>query len=174
MLHTFSQGEYPAAVTAIRIIGIGSPFGDDQLGWYVADALKHSCYLDHLSQQQLSYIKTDRPGAGLVELLRGADLVILIDAMESGEPPGTVRRFEDNEIENAANPLSSHGFGVASALALAQALNDITARIILYGIEAHKMSSASPLPEVNKCTLSQGDINVIAQKIAADISLSGV
>lgn len=171
MFHALPQGKYPATVTVIRIIGIGSPFGDDQLGWHVADALKHSCYPDHLAPQQLTCIKTDRPGAGLVELMKGADLVILIDAMESGVSPGTVRRFEGREIEDVTAPLSSHGFGVASALALAQVLDDIPARVILYGIEGHELSSLSAIPEENKSTFSQDDINLIAQKIAADIKL---
>ncbi len=67
-------------------------------------------------------ILADRPGAGLVELLEGAEAVILIDAMHSGARPGTIREFAFDELPGAMRLVSSHDLGVAAAIRLAQKL----------------------------------------------------
>jgi len=164
MFHALPQGEYPAAVTPVRIIGIGSPFGDDQLAWHIVETLQQDAHFPQLQQQQLSFIKADRPGAGLLELMQGADLVILIDAMKSGARQGTIRRFEEHEIEDLTVPLSSHGFGVTAALTLAQALNAMPKKLILYGIEVQETEGI-------KFDSSLYDIEAIARKITTDAGL---
>ena len=150
----------PAA--PVRIIGIGSPFGDDRMGWHIVEALERDAYLSRFPRQHLSFIKADRPGAGLLDLMRGASLVILVDAMKSGAAPGSVKRLEAPELENISAPLSSHGFGVASALSLARVLDDMPARLVVYGIEAGETAGLESL-------LSHFDIDQMTRKIAFDI-----
>jgi len=149
-------------VTPVRIIGIGSPFGDDQLGWLVVDALQQNCYLDQTLRQPLTYIKADRPGANLLELMQQAGIVILIDAMQTGAEPGAVKRFESHEVENLVMPWSSHGIGIASTLALARALGELPSRLILYGIEIE--DARNPV-----CRLSQFDIDKIVRILVDDV-----
>lgn len=152
----------PSSATPVRIIGIGSPFGDDQAGWHIVETLEQDKRLKQFSRRHLSFIKSDRPGAGLLDLMHGARLVILVDAMKSGAAPGSIRRLEGLEIEDATTPLSSHGFGVASSLSLARALDDMPARLVLYGIEAGSTEGFEHL-------LSPYEINKISEAIAADI-----
>jgi hydrogenase maturation protease len=121
------------------ILGIGSPSGDDQAGWLVVDALAERA--DLAQRPDLRIEKLDRPGAALVERLRDADHAILIDAMQSGAAPGTVRHLCEGEWAAYRGGLSSHGFGVFDALALAQALQALPQRLDLYGIE---IGSAAP------------------------------
>jgi hydrogenase maturation protease len=54
----------------IRIIGIGSPFGDDAVGLEVARILAGS------QPRDCEVIASDRPGMALVDLLDGAEAVI--------------------------------------------------------------------------------------------------
>jgi hydrogenase maturation protease len=149
-------------VTPVHIIGVGSPFGDDQLGWLVIDALQHNHYLDQTLLQPLTYIKADRPGANLLELMQQAGIVILIDAMQTGAEPGTVKRFESHEVESLAMPWSSHGIGIASTLALARALGELPARLILYGIEIDDARNTDS-------SLSQFDIDKIVRILVDDV-----
>lgn len=121
-------------VTHIRIIGIGSPAGDDQAGWWVVDALRRSGVLDRLPCT-VDAISLDRPGAQLINHFSGADAVILIDAIKSDRPPGTIHRIDDIARLNDHYGLSSHGFGLASALALAHALGTLPKNWVLYGIQ---------------------------------------
>lgn len=143
---------------AIRILGIGSPFGDDKLGWEVITALRQSLQQSSLIQRlpahQISLATCDRPGSRLLELMQGADLVVLIDAVSSDAPVGTLLRLQGEQIETADGLLSSHGFGVASALALAKALNALPARVVLWGVEvgpAPETAADAPMrPEVEQ------------------------
>ncbi len=115
------------------ILGIGSPSGDDQAGWLVIDAL--AAWVDLAQRPDLRIEKLDRPGAALVERLHDADHAILIDAMQSGATPGTLHHLREGEWAGYRGGLSSHGFGVFDALALAQALQALPPRLDLYGIE---------------------------------------
>lgn len=77
-------------------------------------------------------------GARLMELWKGFDVVVLIDAVKSGAGPGTVHRFEAH-----ASPLpillfqesSTHLFGIPHAIELARAMNQLPAKLFVYGIE---------------------------------------
>jgi len=120
---------------SVRILGIGSPLGDDQAGWLTVDALLENGF------DQGKVAKLDRPGANLIPLLEGVPWVILVDAMQSGGQPGWVHRFDREDWPRYGSGLSSHGFGVLEALTLAQTLGSLPPRLDLYGIE---IGSANP------------------------------
>jgi hydrogenase maturation protease len=63
-------------------------------------------------------------GAALMEVWRGEETVIIIDAVKSGALPGTIRRFDARAqpIPKDAFRCSTHAFGVAEAIELARAL----------------------------------------------------
>jgi hydrogenase maturation protease len=115
----------------IRIIGIGSPFGDDAAGLEVARRMEaappHGCEV----------VAADRPGAALIDLFDGAGAVILIDAVRSGSSPGTIHDLDLDDIDCLGAALvSSHDFGVAAAVALAMKLGRAPAHGRVLGIEA--------------------------------------
>lgn len=114
----------------IRIIGIGSPFGADSCGLAAARRLERE------PPAGAQVVAVDRPGAALVDLLDGIDAAILIDAIRSGAPPGTVHDVDLREVlRSSPRPASSHDFGVAAAIHLAEALGKLPPRGRLLGIE---------------------------------------
>ena len=115
-------------MSRVRILGIGSPTGDDQAGWLTVDALL-AAGLDEVDIKKL-----DRPGANLIPLLENASRVILIDAMQGGSRAGEIQRFDQKDWPGYCNGLSSHGFGVLDALTLARELGSLPSRLDLYGI----------------------------------------
>jgi hydrogenase maturation protease len=121
-----------SAPEPVRVLGIGSPAGDDQAGWLAVDAL-----LAEGGAAGVSAVitKLDRPGANLIPLLENASWVILIDAMQSGGLLGQIRHFSHVDWPAYGHGLSSHGLGVVEALSLAQALGSLPPRLDLYGIE---------------------------------------
>jgi hydrogenase maturation protease len=119
----------------IRIIGIGSPFGDDAAGLEAARMLAAA------PPPRSEVVAADRPGAGLIDLFDGADAVILIDAVRSGAPPGTIHDRDLRELGDLRERLvSSHDIGVAAAIALAASLGRPPVRGRLVGIEVSSES----------------------------------
>lgn len=145
-------------MSRVRILGIGSPSGDDQAGWLAVDALL-ACGMP--AKGEILIKKLDRPGAGLIDQLDDAAWVILIDAMQSDSQPGRIRHFDRKDWPTYGHGLSSHGFGVLGALALARELGSLPCRLDLYGIE---IGPANPGEQAG------GDIRAAAQQLARRIA----
>ena len=135
-------------MSPVRILGIGSPFAGDDLGWLLAEALERAGLPRHFPAGMVHITLCDRPGSLVLPAMRGARLAILLDAMRSGAPPGTLRRMDMLELDDSAGLLSSHGFGVAEALALGRALEELPPRVLIYGIETGQAPSPPPLSDL--------------------------
>ena len=132
-----------------KIICIGSPFGDDQFGAWAYEQLRP--VIDP-SAAQLLYL--DRPGTRLIAELDGVDDLILIDAVKSGAAIGSVLRLEGAEVfRHLARHTSTHGFGVADALQLAQQLGQLPQSMVLLGVEAGEGDAHAPLSSQMKESL---------------------
>ncbi len=113
-----------------RIIGIGSPFGDDAAGLEAARRLAAT------PPPGAEVIAVDRPGATLIDLFDGADAVILIDAAHSGARAGTIHDIDLQVLaSHTLGLISSHDLGVAEAVQLAARLGRLPARGRVLGIE---------------------------------------
>jgi hydrogenase maturation protease len=124
-----------------RIIGIGSPFGDDAVGLEVARILSLA------PPPNCEVTVADRPGVGLVELLDGVSSTILIDGVRSGAPPGTLRELSFEDLEGfAAHFVSSHDFGLAAAIQLARKLGRAPAQGMVLGVEIAAVPAHIPGP----------------------------
>jgi hydrogenase maturation protease len=119
----------------LRIIGIGSPFSGDQLGLQAVTLLQQETRLS-FSPFEVDFLALDRPGSGLIDYFTGAEVVVLIDAMQSGQAVATVQRLNGDELLHQAGLPSSHSLGVAETLALAEALGALPQQLLIYGIEA--------------------------------------
>jgi hydrogenase maturation protease len=90
----------------IRIIGIGSPFGDDAVGLEVARRLAEA------PPPNCDVVAADRPGTDLIELLRDIQGAILVDAVRSGAPPGTLHELSFDELTGSVAILVEKAKGV--------------------------------------------------------------
>lgn len=143
LFHSFFKFKSEARVNLIKVLGIGSPFGEDQVGWRVAEALKTP-----LSIYQHVIIEChDRPGVRLIELMSEASTVFIIDAVKSNSEVGTIHRFDITEIFESEHRFSTHDIGVFQALQLASALHSLPENIIVYGIEIDTIEFGSNLSE---------------------------
>lgn len=147
----------------IHIIGVGSPFGDDRLGWTVAEALRRSSVVTVAAPGRMVISTLDRPGAMLLAHWRKPDIVIIIDAVHSGATPGTCFRFDASEWATWRFPASSHGFGVAAAIELARALGDLPSRLLVRGVEIDPSGSGFGLSRAVASVLP-----VFVREIAAE------
>ncbi len=114
-----------------RVLGVGSPWGDDRVGWELAERVAAR----HGGDVEVRVL--DRPGLGLIEHLHDAEAVLILDAVLAGEshPAGSVVEVELHELEpGGLRTLSSHGFGVQEAIELATKLGPLPARLSLIGV----------------------------------------
>jgi hydrogenase maturation protease len=89
--------------------------------------------------------------SGLLELWQGAELAIVVDAMRSGAPAGTVVRLDGDRLESAppGRPTSSHGLSIPDAVGLGRALGRLPSRLVAYLIEVADVGPGAGLsPEV--------------------------
>jgi hydrogenase maturation protease len=126
--------------TGTVVLGVGNPDrGDDAVGRAVARLLRVPA--------GVQVLELDGEATAILTALQGSESAWLIDAAQSGAPAGTIHRI-DCCVTGAVIPcstVSSHGFGVAEAIALARALDTLPPRCIVYAIEAAGFSHGAPL-----------------------------
>jgi hydrogenase maturation protease len=128
----FSGMDFPGASASKLVIGVGNEFrGDDAAGLLV---------VRRITEQQLSdieVVESSGHSAALIELWRGAELVVVVDAVSSGEKPGKVYRFEPIKEpipQKLFSNRSTHDFGLVEAVELSRALDSLPKKLIVYGI----------------------------------------
>ena len=87
----------------------------------------------------------------LLDEWAGLDLVVVVDAVRSGAPLGTLHRAEtvDAPLPRDLRLASSHAVSVADALELGRALGRAPRRLVVHGIEGRAFGMGDPLsPEV--------------------------
>jgi len=134
---------------AVVVIGVGNPDrGDDGVGHRV---------VSHLESRVASGVRlftaTGADPATLIEAWQGADTVILVDAMVSEAPPGTVERFDagTGPLPESVRLVSTHAMGATAAIEMARALGRLPSRFAVYGVEANSFGFGEGLgPEAEE------------------------
>jgi hydrogenase maturation protease len=121
-----------------RILGVGSPFGADQLAWLAID------HLAGLDLKDCELTKLDRPGGQLISYFQGVDRVVVIDAVCVPDNPGSVTTIDLEILHQLEYLTSSHGFGVAEAVALARQLGQLPPNFHILGIQTGEDTSQLP------------------------------
>jgi len=139
----FTRGNTESSAPVL-LIGIGNSYrGDDAVGLAVARRI------GELALDDVSVIETSGEGTQLIEAWQGASRVVVVDAVCSGSPPGTVHCFDAiaQKIPAELFRYSTHTIGVAAALELARALDRLPESLILFGIEGSDFTAGANLSE---------------------------
>jgi hydrogenase maturation protease len=70
----------------------------------------------------------------LLPLIIGADRVILVDAVASDDPPGSLIECAAQDLHRSSSDLSGHGLSVTAALSVAASLGDLPRDVRIVGI----------------------------------------
>jgi hydrogenase maturation protease len=134
------------------VIGIGNIFRqDDGAGIEAARRLRKSANCVY------EIIDSTGEGAELLEMLKGRQDVLIVDAVSSGKKPGSIHRFDAHAGPLPSNLTfgSSHAFGVAAALEMARAMGWLPATCELIGIEGKAFGFGSGLSPVVESAISK-------------------
>jgi hydrogenase maturation protease len=75
-------------------------------------------------------------GIELLSYISGKDYLIIIDAIRSGNPPGTVLKVEGEDVPaQFLTRISPHQLGISDLLAAAKLTDEMPKQLVLYGIE---------------------------------------
>jgi hydrogenase maturation protease len=140
------------------IIGCGNrERSDDGAGILVAERLR-----------ELGIEAETRIGEALdlIEAWSGADDVILVDAVLTGAPVGTVQAWDGRQpLASVRTNASTHGLGVAEAIELAYVLDQLPIRLRVYGIEGRRFELGDEIsPQVQRAVAE------VVRRIIADLS----
>lgn len=138
----------------IHIIAIGNRWAtDDGVGHEVVQQLQTRLENEPAGfAAQIESFCFPRPDLALMEALEGCSRALLVDAVVSGAPPGTLHILEWQTgvgVARGVERASSHGFGLREVLELAATLGRLPAQVLICGIEAASTEPGEGLtPEV--------------------------
>ena len=92
----------------------------------------------------------------LLDAWTGQANVVVVDAVRTGDPVGTIHRWAATEAAfPRARFASTHGFGVAEAIELARTLGLLPSQLCVYGIEAGQFEpGADPSAAVQQAAVT--------------------
>ena len=117
------------------IIGMGNPLlSDDGVGIAVARAVA-----ERIQRLDLTVTELHTGGIRLMEAMAGFKRAVVVDAMLSGAPPGTLREFDPSGFVTTKNTFSSHDTDFATAYELGRMTGvPLPEQVAFWGIEARE------------------------------------
>lgn len=122
----------------IVVIGLGQTLRGDDAAGLEAVRLWERTYPTTAAHPQVRVEYAESPGLTLLSLLEGAEKALLVDAVQSHAPPGSIHLLNETDLPTfLQGAASAHGWGVAETLALGRqaGLMDLPKQITLLGIE---------------------------------------
>ena len=145
----------------IVAIGIGNEYrSDDGVGIAIARRLRERFLT------KITVLEESGEGATLIDSWKGATWVMLVDAVRSGAPPGTIHRLDAcaAPVPTGFFHYSTHAFSVAEAIELARSLDQLPPHLIVYGIEGENFAAGEELS-----TAVEQAIEAVVERAAEDL-----
>ena len=144
------------------VVGIGNDFRcDDGAGLVAARALTKFMLPD------VGIVELNGEVTRLLDSMQHCDAAIVIDAVRSQAPPGTIHRFDasQNPLPGSHNQRSTHGITLGSILELARVQGVFPRQVLIYGIEGASFEHGRTLtPQVEKAV--EGLVREIAEALS--------
>ncbi len=128
------------------ILGVGNLLmADEGVGVRAIEALEAS----RLLPKELRIIDGGTSTNELLGDLEDLELLVIVDAVVSRKPPGSIIYMEGHEIPSAfSNKLSPHQHGINDLLARLQLLGRAPARVVMFGVVPHRIELGLELSPV--------------------------
>ncbi len=123
-----------SAPTQALALGVGNLlWADEGFGVRCVEALA----AEYEAPENLTIADGGTQGLYLVDLLREHDPVVIFDAVDFGDAPGTLRVVENDDIPAfvAGKKMSLHQAGLQDVIACAKLLGDCAQNMLLVGVQ---------------------------------------
>lgn len=125
---------------AVLVIGVGNAMrADDGVGLEVIGRL--------VGEDGFAVRAYGGEPVGLLDLWVGCESVVIVDAVHSGAPPGTIHRLaaSTHPIPATLRTTSTHALGVAETIELARAMDSLPETVVFYGVEGADFTAGAPM-----------------------------
>ncbi len=146
--------EGPGEAPGVLVACIGNSLvADDAFGPAVYDCLAAGALPAGVRVELLGV-----GGLSLLDALRGERILVVVDAVRFGAPPGTMHVLDWEDIPGAPGlPVTAHGIGVREAIEIGRLIGDgrVPDRVTLVGVEGRRFDGiGEPMaPEVAAAVL---------------------
>lgn len=118
----------------VKVIGIGNPLAsDDGVGVHIAREL-----LKNRLPKNVEVIEAESPGPSILELVAGAEKIILIDAAIGNGKPGTIHKLSLDDLRTGRRRLRSlHEISLLDLLEVGRLTDpeSFPGKLVILGIE---------------------------------------
>lgn len=152
---------------SILVLGIGNLImTDDGVGVRVAQRLVE----EYRFPEGVTVMDGGTLGLDLLPHLEGVERLLMVDAVETGGPPGTVMRMVGEDIPVALQTkLSPHQMGLQDLLAVAELQGNRPAEMVLWGVQPESIELGM---ELSPAVAAQVDCLVDA--VLAELAAWGI
>ncbi len=126
----------------ITVVGIGNRFrGDDAVGLLAVKSLRGKV------PPEIKTIELEGDQTLLLELMQSTDAIIIIDAIRSAAPVGTILRIDasSDHLPQDLHAFTTHSMDSVQAIELARAMNRLPGKVMIYGIVGKDFSYTEKL-----------------------------
>src|SRR5271157_3360234 len=152
--------DFLRAPAPVLVLGLGNTLlSDDGVGPALLDQLSGSA---QRWEGQVEFMDGGTQGLALLGRLSGRKALIIVDAVKTGAPPGTVHRLTLAELRNV-NPgqaSSAHEGNAGELLAAAQLLDELPDRLFVVGVEPKRIATGLGLSAPVQRALSEASKEV--------------
>jgi hydrogenase maturation protease len=156
-----TAGREDRGKTSITIVGIGNEFrGDDGVALFTLRDLKDTL------PPQVKIVEMTGDQSNLLELMQDTNNMIIIDAVNSTAPSGTILHINASEEPFPHNffAISSHGIDLAQSIELARTMKKLPSVVLIYGIVGRDFSFTTSLSQQVK-----DSAEMVKNKIVNDV-----
>lgn len=149
----------------VVVIGLGNPLmGDDGLGLAVLEELRTGYAL----APEVELVDGGTWGMNLLPVIEDADELILIDAIDVGQQPGTFVRLEHSRLPRyLATKISPHQVDLRDVLGLAELRGTLPPDTVALGLQPQSIELRNSLSDVLRCqvdTLAAAVVQELARR----------
>lgn len=161
-------GMTAGAIGEVVVIGVGNPYRrDDGFGVAVLERLWQRQRVGGGVLADVEVAEESGEPVALISRWAGHDTAILIDAVSSGGEPGTLHRVECSDgnwdVGRMSRQASTHGLGVAEAVALGRTLGRLPRRLVIIGAETADVANGSGLSSPVSAAVGLAEDSVMAE-----------
>lgn len=131
-------------MTETLVLGLGNlVHADDGVGVHAIERLQRDPRVPH----NVVLLDGGTQGLGLLHHISGVRRLLVIDAIDVGEPSGTLLRFEGKALEGLPGKASVHQLGFADLMVALQLLGDSPGEVVVFGVQPESTGWSAELTQ---------------------------